>query len=141
MPSQNVLEFQTFLKAALISESLQVSNSSNVLQGADMDIRDIVFTVWAANGQDAARTVTALLLIAASQVTVVQRGGRRLASSTVGGETYNFEIPYGLGPLDVLAQVREAWAVIEDFTDAELLAWVKQRQTIGSRLDFSGVAQ
>jgi len=106
-----------------------------------MDIRDIVFTVWASNGQDVARTITALLSIASSQVTVVQRGGRRLASSTVGGETYNFEIPYGLGPLDILQQVREAWAVIEDYDDAELLVWLKQRETIGSRLDFSAIAQ
>lgn len=106
-----------------------------------MDIRDIVFTVWAANGQDVTRTIAALVAIAASQVTVVQRGGRRLASSSVGGETYQFEIPYGLGPLDVLSQVREAWAVIEEFTDAELSTWLKQRETIGSRLNFSGVTQ
>lgn len=106
-----------------------------------MDTRDIVFTVWAANGQDVTRTVAALLAIASSQVTVVQRGGRRLASSSVGGETYQFEIPYGLGPLDVLSQVREAWAVIEDFTNAELTAWLKQRETIGSRLVFANVDQ
>ncbi len=104
-----------------------------------MDTRDIVYAVWAANGQDVTRTIAALIAIAASQVTVVQRGGRRLASSTVGGETYNFEIPYGMGPLDVLSQVREAWAVIEDYTNAELTAWLKQRETIGSRLDFSSV--
>ncbi len=137
----NVLEFQTFLKPALLSEHKQVSIYSKISQIVGMDIRDIVFTVWAANGQDVTRTIAALLAIASSQVVVVQRGGRRLASSTVGGETYQFEIPYGLGPLDVLAMIRESWAVIEDYTDDELLVWLKQRQTIGSRLDFSAVAQ
>lgn len=106
-----------------------------------MTLRDIVFPVWAANGQTQARTVTALLAIAAGQVVVVERGGRRLAAASVGGENYNFEIPYGLGPLDVLAQVREAWAVIRSFDDAELETWLTQRETIGALVSFSAIAQ
>lgn len=106
-----------------------------------MELRDIVFPVWAANGRTQSRTVAALLDIAASQVTVIQRGGRRLVSSSVGGETYNFEIPAGMGPLDVTGMVREAWAVVSGYDDDELETWLTQRETIGSRLDFSAVAQ
>lgn len=106
-----------------------------------METRDIIFPLWLAAGKDQSRTLAAVESTAAGLSSVVQRAGKTLISSTIQGQSFNFQLPGGMTEMEVVGVMRRAWVDIKDMTDSELQTWLESFETIGSRLDFSTVWQ
>lgn len=106
-----------------------------------VETRDIIFPLWLSVGKDQARTLSAIEATVAGLATIVQRAGKTLISSSLGGQSFNFQLPGGMTEMDVIGLMRRAWVDIKDMTDNELESWLESFTTIGSRLDFSCVDQ
>ena len=85
--------------------------------------RDLVFSIWAASGQDQTRTVAALLTVAAGQFNVIKRGGAVLVSSSIGGQSFSFQLPAGSDGL-VVSIVRQAWREVKDLSSDDFTTYL-----------------
>lgn len=84
-----------------------------------MTTRDIVFCIWAANGQNQANTVAALLAVAAGQFSTVKRGGAVLISSSIAGQSFSFQLPAGADGVGIVSLVRQAWIEVKDLNETK----------------------
>ena len=89
--------------------------------------RSFVFSVWAANGKDAAKTITALETIASNNFTVQKEGGRVLVSASMGGKSYSYTVPPDQTAGTVAELAFESWKQVKDLSDADLELWLTRK--------------
>ena len=89
--------------------------------------RSFVFSVWAANSKDAAKTITALETIASNNFTVQKEGGRVLVSASMGGKSYSYMLPPDQTAGTVAELAFESWKLVKDLDDADLELWLTRK--------------
>ena len=100
----------------------------------------LAFCVWSASGQDQARTVAALVTIAAGQFSTIKRGGTVLISTTIGGENFSFQLPPGVSGLN-LTQVHETWIDLEDISAEDFAIYLRVKASNVIQPIFGNAAQ
>jgi hypothetical protein len=102
-----------------------------------MNARALIFAVWIKNAKNRANTITALEQIASGQVSVFTQGGKTMISSSVGSESFSFQLSGALSADRVQEMAYDAWRAISRFaTDADFLAWIKADEVNGLRMGF-----
>jgi len=107
-----------------------------------MNTRALIFAVWIKSAKNRANTVTALEQIAAGQVTVFSQGGKTMISSSVGSESFSFQLSGALSADKVQEMAYDAWRAINRFTtDADFLAWIKADEVQSIRAGFGNMQE
>ena len=104
------------------------------------DVRALIFAVWLTSGKNLLASIASLERLASGQLDVFTRGGKTMISSSVGSESFSFQLS-GVLSADVIQSMAYAgWRAVHRFsTDAALEAWLKADDVQSMRVGFDTV--
>jgi hypothetical protein len=104
------------------------------------DVRALIFALWIAAGKTLSVTTASLECLASGQLEIFNRGGKTMISSSVGSESFSFQLS-GVLSADVIQTMAYAgWRAVSRFTtNAELEAWLKADDVQSMRVGFDTV--
>jgi hypothetical protein len=102
-----------------------------------MHTRAFLFAAWIAAGKTLSGVVSLLETIASGQVEVFQRGGKTLISTSIGSESFSYQLSGSLSTDAVTSMSYDAWRAAQRFsTDGELEEWLKAEDISSFRASF-----
>jgi len=102
-----------------------------------MDTRAFIFAAWIASGKSKDSTITLLETIASGQVEVYQRGGKTLISTTIGSESFSYQLSGMLSTDTVTGMAYDGWRAVQKLADdAALTQWLKADDVMCMRAGF-----
>ena len=127
------MNFQKKLKIALAKATVSV-------YGGTMEPRSLIFALWVKAGKRLANTVASLENMASGQLDVFTRGGKTMVSSSVGSESFTFQLSGALSADAVQGMAYAGWRAVSKFTtDSELEEWLKADDVQAMRVAFDNV--
>jgi hypothetical protein len=105
-----------------------------------MNARALIFAVWVNAGKDRTQSILALENIASGQVNVFNKGGKTMVSSSVGNESFSFQLSGSLSADVVQTLAYDAWRAVNRFTtDSAFLEWIKADEVSSITAGFSNM--
>ena len=105
-----------------------------------MEPRALIFALWIQAGKRLDVTIQLLESMASGQLDVFTRGGKTMVSSSVGSESFTFQLSGVLSPDVVQSMCYAGWRAVNRFeTDAELSKWLKADDVHAMRIGFDTV--
>jgi hypothetical protein len=102
-----------------------------------MNARALIFAVWIKNAKNRQFTIESLESIASGQVSVFTQGGKTMISSSVGSESFSFQLSGALSADKVQEMAYDAWRAVMRFDDDEaFFKWIKADEVQSVRTGF-----
>lgn len=98
----------------------------------------MIFSLWLHSGKNYSATILALENMALGQVESMQKGGRTMISTTIGGESFSYQLAGNLSPAEVTRIAYDGWRAVQRVGADGVAAWLAAEDVANIRFGMGG---